>query len=302
MLTSIETRKRQLIYIRAMLCLCLVLIGLYNVNYNEISMTAGFVFLAVLIASNFIFIALPARLYRGIRLHYLVFIVDISFVIAGAHIFTGLNIEFIIAVFLALFISALSQSLGFSFLIAVVVNAVYLYIKYISGAEGLTDADFLNLPFIFIVAMHSSYLAEKTNDYTREKLQLEKINLLLTRKFTDKSKELTGTLDFTARLMDGFKSAVIFLDAAGIVRMINKKAAETFGLLPEKTVNSAIKDLPQLGEIREAFMALKFKGEELAGEDMKLSGKEEKFRVSTSFVRDGSEEIIGMLCNAEEAR
>ncbi|HRU38304.1 MAG TPA: PAS domain-containing protein [Candidatus Goldiibacteriota bacterium] len=300
MLTYVEMRKRYVIYIRAILSLAICLVAIYNLSLGIRNFAAGIVFLILLVASNFVFMALPARLFKGIKLHYLVFVLDMFFIIVGAHIFTNLELQFILAVFLTIFMAALSQSVGLSMLIAVVVNSVYIYIMYITGGEVLNEVSLLNLPFIFVVALHSSYLAEKSNEETKEKMQLEKINVLLTRKITSKSRELSEVSGFTECLCDSFRKAVIILDTEGNVRFFNSRAEKIFGISREVAVNRPVSELTALGSLKEAFMEVKFGSGDFESKEMAVRPGM-SMKVTAGFIRDKAGSEIGILCYSEEA-
>jgi PAS domain S-box-containing protein len=301
MLTTIELRKRYVIYVRAVLSISIILVGIYNYSSVTVPKPVIWAFIAALIISNLVFQLIPAREYKGIKLHYMVFILDIAFITAGAYIFTHLDLQFIIAVFLTVFMAALSQSVGFSIFIAVVVNAIYIYIKYIMGANVLDENTLLNIPFMFVVALHSSYLAEKANEELKEKSQLEKINLLLTKKLTSKSKEAAEVIDFTRELCDSFKQAIIVLDEDGEVRVFNAAAEKIFGIKKERAIDMPVKALAVLDGVKDAFMALKFGNEEYDGKTVAMKNTGETLRVWTSYIKNSAAEVVGILCCAQRA-
>ena len=300
MLTTIELRKRYVLYVRGILSAAIILVGMYNYTTVTISPVITYAFIALLVASNIVFMLIPAVKYRGLKLHYLVFILDMAFIVIGAYIFTHLDLQFIIAVFLTIFMAAMSQSVGFSILIAVVVNALYIYIKIMMGHSVLSDSTLLNMPFMFVVALHGSYIAEKANEDIREKQQLEKMNVLLTKRATSKTKEVSEIVDFTENLCDSFKQAVIVLDEDGFVRMFNKAAEKIFSINRERTMNKPVKELTALGEVKDAFMALKLGHEEYTAKEIKLGSSGARLRVWTSYVSDKAENPIGILCCAEK--
>lgn len=302
MFTVIEMRKRYLIYIRAMLSLIILLIAIYHYTTADISVFAGFFYVVSLLLSNAVFIFLPARLYKGIKLHYLVFLMDLAFIVIAAFIFTRMDLTFIVLIFLTVFISALSQSVGLSLVIAVVVNSMYIFFNSLQnpGAYNLlTDTALLNLPFIFVVALHSSYLAEKANEVLLDRQNLEKINLVLTKKVISRRQENTGLINFTECLLNGFKFGVLMLDAEGIVQIVNKTAAAIIGLDPKKTVGFAVKDINIPQTIKDAIMNLQFKGQEINEAPIDMGGY--ACLVSVSFITSDSGEAAGILCTLKKA-
>ena len=297
MLTAIEMRKRYLIYIRAMLSLTILLVAIYNYTTADISVTAGLIYVVVLLLSNVFYMFLPAKMYKGIRLHYLVFLMDLAFLVIASYIFTQTNLVFIVLVFLTVFIAALSQSVGLSLVIALVVNMLYIFINSMQSIEGyslLDDRALLNIPFIFIVALHSSYLAEKANEVLLDRQNLEKINLVLTKKVISRRKENTGLIKFTEGLLNGFKFGVLLLDVDGIVEIVNKTAGAMLGLDPQKTVGLAVKDINLANEVKDAIMNLQFKKQETS--ELMISIGQSTCSVSVSFMSNEYGETAGILC------
>ena len=307
MYSAIEMRKRYIIYVRAILTLTLILIGLYNNEIIRTSPVLTITYLTILVASNFVFMYIPSKRFRGIRLHYIIFILDIALIVIGAFIFTNLNIQFLLAIFLTLFISALGRSVKMSILVAVVVNAVYLYISYLTVNEGATfisDNSLLNIPFMFVVALHGSYLAEKSDSEIKEKLELDKINVLLTKQMTSKSKEIESMASFTESLCESFLEAVIILDSEGFIRVFNGSAEKIFGIHKSRAVGSPVKDLSALGEIKNAIMDLQFK--QIVTDDREIEMKTgtgvRKINISISLITDKADQEIGILCTAREKK
>src|ERR1035437_218589 len=291
--TVIEMRKRYLIYIRALLSLTILLVAIYNYTTTVISLSAGLVYIIALLLSNVFYMALPAKLYKGIKLHYLVFLMDLAFLVIASYIFTQMNLIFIVLVFLTVFISALSQSVGLSLVIAIVVNTLYLFISTMQGSAGynfLDDRALMNIPFIFIVALHSSYLAEKANEVLLDRTNLEKINLVLTKKVISRREENAGLVLFTESLLNGFKFGVLLLDPDGIVHIVNKTAGEILGLEPKRTVGLAVKDINIPQEVKDAIMNLQFKGQ--GTNDTVINS----CAVSVSFMTSETGEAAGILC------
>lgn len=301
MLTVTEMRKRYLIYIRAMLSLTILLVAVYNYASEDVSINLGLAYIAVLILSNILYMVLPASMYKGIKLHYLVFLMDLAFLVIAAFIFTRMDLTFIILIFLTVFISALSQSVGLSLLIAVVVNSLYIFINslQIAGYNMFDDKALLNIPFIFIVALHSSYLAEKANEVLLDRRNLEKINLVLTKKVISKREENSGLIKFTEGLLNGFKFGVLMLDPDGRVQIVNKAAGSILNLDPVKAVGITVKDMAIQQEIKDAIMNLQFKDRE--SDDVSVVSEKNPCYMSVSFIKSESGEAAGILCTFRKA-
>ncbi|HMB01936.1 MAG TPA: hypothetical protein VKS21_13200 [Spirochaetota bacterium] len=226
-----------------------------------------------------------------------------AFIIAGAYIFTSLDIQLIMAIFLTIFIAALSRSTGFSLLIALVVNAVYLYITVAAGGEGpglMNDKILLNIPFIFIIALHSSYLAEKGEEENREKINLDKINILLTKKATGKSREMSALIDFTENIFDSLTFAFIIFDTGGRVKIFNEKAEQLTGINKKRAEEAPINSLSALGGIRDVIMDVKFKKNEVKGRKASGGVKKREFIIDAGIIKGKSGNETGIFCIINE--
>ncbi|MFP4465615.1 MAG: hypothetical protein ACLFP1_01025 [Candidatus Goldiibacteriota bacterium] len=260
--------KKTIIYIRALLSTVLILLAAYH--HDVIMTDASYIifFVIILISSNFIFIALPDRLYSGMTLHYIIFIVDIIFVSLGAYWLANLDFMFMMVIFLTIFMSALSRSVKMSVLIAIVVNLVYLYATaHISGG-GLNylieNNLLLNIPFLFIVAFHGSYMAEKSETETEEKNRLQKSNIELAGKVKKAGDGIKETADFAENVYDAFLTGVIIMDNAGRVLFFNRYCEKLFNTRRSKIINlklSFLKGAEELEFLYDGYRLKKHSGE-----------------------------------------
>ena len=306
MKNSADDSKRYIVYIRAILSLSIVLLALYNHEVIAEDPLVSIVFIVLIALSNFLFISIPASNYTGVRLHYLIFMMDISFIVISSHIYSQLDIQFVLAVFLTIFMAALSQSVKLSILIALVVNAVYLYLRYISGGEGynlFSEKTLLNIPFIFIVALHSSYLAEKANVELKEKEELEKEKNYLNGEILMKTTELGLVKEFARDLCGSFNEAVVIFDVSGNLRLINEKAYKTLGMKNAGAFNTPFSALEIPAGIKEAIMKLTF-GSEVSNDlmvEVNEGGEAKGLIVNCTFIKNRTQQKIGILLTAREA-
>lgn len=294
--------KRYIIYVRSVLTLSLILVGAYNYEVMAGRMEAGLAYLAVLLLSNAAVMLLPPGFFLGVKIHYFIFVMDMALILAGTQIMTVLDMPFIIAVFLAVFISALGQSVRLSLIVAVVVNAVYYYTKVQAAGEAFDEGALLNMPFVFVVALHSSYMAERAEEEEIQKRRLERMNDKLAKKAADTSKRYAGLLDFTEELSESFQDALVVFDLEGTVNVFNTAAVELFGISREKAVGRPIKDLPVFFGVKEILMELKFGGKPVLNREVTINrGQgEEKISATVSFIAGRDEKDGGILLYARK--
>ncbi len=289
--------KKYVVYVRSMLTLSLLLVGAYNYDIVAERFDAAAVYTLALIVSNMAVMMMPKRMFKGVKAHYFIFVMDIALIIIGCHILTTLDMPFLIAVFLAVFMAALSQSVRMSVLIAVVVNAVYVYTKTYAAGESMDEASLLNIPFVFVVALHGSLMAERAAEEERSALELEKINEKLSRKVSDKTKAYTGLLEFTGDLSESFADALVVFDIDGSVKIFNSAASELFGISKEDAIGRPIKELPMLSGAKDMIMALKFEGKQSRDGLVELRKNEgvTRIRATVSYIKNSDDDETGIL-------
>jgi len=302
---TIKTRKNSIVYIRALLSLTIILLGAYN--YTAILSSKQYIifYLFLVVASNILFIMLPLSMYEGVKLHYYVFTLDFIIIALGVYWLAQFDIYFLIFIFLTIFMAAVGQSVKLSLLIALILNALYIFIKGTAGGQGFIIGEaktLMNIPFLFVVALHSSYIAEKANEDTQERKHLERANAVLTDKVKNVSEELNGFLVFTSRVYDSFRDGLIIVDEGGVIRTFNVACENIFNVRRTKLLNMSINTLDSLGEIKELILNLRFKKEPAFDREITIETPEgqKKALVNTMFIRDRSENPIGVLCTIKQ--
>lgn len=289
--------KKYIIYVRSLLTLSLLLVGAYNYDVVADRFNAAALYVSVLLLSNIAVMLMPKKMFKGVRVHYFIFVLDMALIIIGCHVMATIDMPFLIAVFLAVFMAALSQSVKMSVLIAVVVNAVYVYTKTYAAGAVFDETALLNIPFVFVVALHGSFMAERAADEERARFELEKVNEKLSKRVSDKSKQNTGLRDFTEDLSESFTDALMVFGMEGRVKLLNNPAAVLFGITREEAINKPIKDLPMLAGARDMIMALKFEGRQSRDGliDIKTGEGHVKICATVSYIRNREEEETGIL-------
>ncbi|PKL92797.1 MAG: hypothetical protein CVV21_00170 [Candidatus Goldiibacteriota bacterium HGW-Goldbacteria-1] len=302
----LKQNKRSITYIRAVLTLIIILLGIYN--FGGIIESSGFLFfyIAVVIISNIFFGLLPEKMYEGMKLHYIIFVLDIILVSFGAYWLAGLTFNMLMVIFLALFMAAIGQSVGLSVAIAAVTTLVYFFIRSSGNDAGfagfMQEREILNIPFIFVVSLHASFLAEKANEEIEEKKKMKKAYGELSEKLKDSHEDLEGMLEFHTRVYDSLKSGFIIMDASGIIKVFNARAEEIFALRGHKARNMHFKHLEAIGDAAELInnLILKRQPSEKVSVSIQAAGIIKKLLVSTYHVKDRENNITGYICSVEQ--
>lgn len=302
----IKKAKRNINSIRALLSLIILLLGVYNAG--AIIESSGYIifYIAIVIISNVFFIMLPDKMYEGMKLHYIIFILDIILVCFGAYWLGGVSFKMLMVIFLAVFMAALSQSVGMSLLIAAVTTAVYVIISFTGRETGFAglfqEREILNIPFIFVVSLHASFLAEKANQELEEKKKVKQAYGELAEQFEDFRGDTRAVHEFHSRVYDSLKQAVIVTDASGAVKIFNSRAEELFGIRRGKAVNLSVNHLEELAEPAKLLNELILKKQPSDNKEISVteSGTIKKLRANTGRVKDREGNIIGYIFSAEQ--
>jgi PAS domain-containing protein len=192
----------------------------------------GAVLLVMFAVTQLAATALKNRIKKTVYLHNAVFLMDINFVLAALWTTGQLSSELSIAFFLTLFAAALAKKTSFSFIIAGVIAAIYLYLN--SGkAEiwGWEQAKRLaEMPFIFVMALHASVLAEKSIQQAAENKSLWQAKTKLTEKCQSRNRQLVTEEHLMSQLLDTMGQPVLLLDQNQNVQGFSREATELFGL------------------------------------------------------------------------
>jgi PAS domain-containing protein len=300
-MTAVDQRKRHFVYLRLILSLAVIVSASFYSKISPQTPLISLIFLVFVAISNVIFIFLPGTFFKDPRLHYAIFFIDLATVLIGSYLFTILDINLILAIFLTILMSALARSVGFSFLIALATNALYIYITFaLSGRANMADSPvFFNVPYIFIVALHASFLAEKNSEDIREKNELEKIGKFLSQKAISVREQMLSVADFLEDIIQSFKYGIVILDNDGNIRIFNSKCEKMFNVKSSRAESEALVDLDFLGGIKEAIMNFKFNGVEIYEKKVAAVGKEYLVTISSISTKIGSSS--GILCFIKEA-
>lgn len=293
--------KKSLIYIRAILTLCIILLAAYNLNDILENQVYIIFYVVVLLGTNVFSFFVPEEKFQGVKIHYVVFLMDIIFIVLGAYWLAHLDFQFMIVLFLTIFMSALSQSLKLSLVIALIVNCLYFSMKaynLLPGESLMDDRLLLNIPFLFMVALHASYLSEKASEEEESVRRLQRAKKDLSERVKGTEIELSEYERFANRVYESFNDGVIVLDSYGLIRVFTSKCEKIFNTKKGRVLNFLYREARQLGGVADIITDLKAKKIESADRQtvIEVDGERKPVIVSTAFVMDEENVIIGILC------
>ena len=151
--------------------------------YPEQKNTA-LLFVLLLTATFIPFYFLQEEKFEQVPFQYTVFAMDFAFLLIGLYLFDHLETNLLLIIFLTFFISAISQSIGRSIVVAIAVIGIYLYLIYYKNDvfNYMDPLLLLSCALLLVVAIHSGYLAYRTVQEERELIVLAQRANLLTQK------------------------------------------------------------------------------------------------------------------------
>jgi PAS domain-containing protein len=299
--------KKNIFLIRLLLALILFCFAyFFLLAHPEQKMTA--VAYALALGATFIpFYFLAAEKFEKVRFQYIVFSMDFVFLLAGIYLFDHFETNLLILIFLTFFISALSQSVGRSVFVSIPVIALYVYLIY-DKSDTFNYYDpflFLSCALLFVVAVHSGYLAYRTVQEEKELVDLVRKTSLLAERVKEGDR---ASMEYAATLknvLDTLPIGAIAVSTEGYTIFVNARVGKVLDVNPKSLSNVFLfaKDSP-LGEIG-GLMANSIKNrQELKREylDANWNGKPRRFRLDSASGSSPSGKVWGTLFLLQEAQ
>ena len=275
MAEALKSRKAKFVHFRWLLFMWLgAVAALHSGTRTELGGGVYGLFL-LFVVSQAVLWALPPRFYDGMKVLNAIFLLDLNFVLLGFWVSNQLQPELMITLFLGTFMAALSKSLAQSLATTGVILSVYVGFKLRTpeGFDFSKPDQLLQLPFLFISAVHSSLLASEA----ASELSARQI---LTRDKSRISTHMNSTLTEIARhckdmsaLVDALPFGAIMLDSDARMRVCNDIAEEVLGIDSASLLDGPLDNHPRLALLRpylekalsdplSDFLSVEFPGED----------------------------------------
>lgn len=179
------SKKWNLILLRWLMILVLVYLVAFGGGMMARSLRFGFLFLFLL--SNLLLSLVSNERFQRWRLEYPIVILDTLLV--SSIVYLSGDVDLYLVFFLTLLIAALGKDLRWTLLIATVSVICYLmlFLKYRSLAQLWEPQNLIRLPFLYIISLFTSFLAEGSSQEQAFQKEAERLMRL--------SQDLNATLD-----------------------------------------------------------------------------------------------------------
>jgi PAS domain-containing protein len=215
-------------------------------------LVTGGVLIAVFAATQFALYKLPARFLKGLKLYNLVFLLDLNFALLTLILMGHISMHLLIVLFLTIFITALAQRVSLALVISTVIIAIYLGFRLQSkqGFNFENALDLMDLPFIFIMGLHSAVIVGEAQFHTEVGEALETDNQSLAKKLGMTAKELKQRGQILVGAFDAVPAAALVIDNQGLIRVFNQRAEQLFQIRRGGVIDKPVKEVQFLEPMR----------------------------------------------------
>lgn len=297
--------KKNILLIRipmAVILFCFV--SLYFQDHADDKILVG-AYSALLLLSFIPFIFLDEHQFRKISFQHIVFLMDSVFLIGAVSLFDHFETNLLIIIFFTFFISAMSQSVGRAMVVAFAVIGLYVYLILKTNNNNFMDPILLlSCALLFVVSLHSGYLAYRTVQEDKEIGELAKRANLLTEKLREGDQ---ASMEYAASLKNVLDTMPIGAIAVSIdtsVLFVNARVGKILDINPKSILHYYVnrKDSP-LGAIGDKMAEALRERRELKREyiDVEWKGLERRFRLDSAAGAGPTGKVWGTLFLLQEA-
>jgi hypothetical protein len=299
--------KKNIFLIRGLLSLILFCFAFFYLQSHPDQKLVAGVYALVLFASFIPLYLMTEDKFEKVRFQYIVFSMDFVLLLAGLYLFDHFDTNLLILTFLTFFISALSQSVGRSLFVSIVMVSLYVYLIYYKS-DNFNYFDpflFLSGALLFVVAIHSGYLAYRTVQEEHEIVELARKANLLTERVKEGDQ---AALEYAATLknvLDSLPIGAIAVSTEGYVVFVNARVGKILEMNPKNLSNTYLfaKDSP-LKDIGDLMASSIKNRQELKREylDTNWNNQPKRFRLDSSSGASLSGKVWGTLFLLQEAQ
>ena len=299
--------KKNVFLIRLLLA-CILLCFAYFYLIDHMAEKAWVLGFGAILALSFVPLQLlPEDRFEKVRFQYIIFSMDFVFLLAGLYVTGHWDTNLMILIFLTFFMSALSQSVGRSVFVAMAVVGLYVYLIYYKSDNFnyLDPVLLLSCALLFVVSVHSGYLAYRSVQEEREIIQLARKAALLSEKVREGDQAALEYATTLKNVLDSFPIGAIAVSNEGNILFVNARVGKILDLNPKSLANAYLLNKNQpLGPIGEKMAQTLHERKELKREylDAEWNGHPKRFRLDSSSGASPSGKVWGTLFLLQETQ
>jgi len=164
-------KKRTVLLLRSVVVISLS----YLVLFTDAGTSAHSVaYILALIVSNLALTFIPSNVFNERHFSKILFLFDTAAVLIGLYFTVGFSQDFLIVYFFTMFLTAVVDTVGQIAVGALAVSMLYGLWLWMTAGTALGSAEWLRLPFFFIVAIFYAYMTEEVKRERARRLQAER--------------------------------------------------------------------------------------------------------------------------------
>lgn len=235
--------KRTVLLLRSVLILSTILVMTYSKRGLNIA-SPGYAVALLYFMSNFVLYLIPEPKFNVPAVSFGVFLTDIVAISLAIYFAQGMQTDFYLIYFLIIFIASVAQDMRGTIPIAIVASAVYGWLVYRlnPGVSIMDPAILIRVPFLFIVALISSYWTAAMRREIKEKRKLESSTRELKDEVARITDEETTLRRYSEMVIDCVSSGVIVVRDDGTITTVNPEAARVLGVDQKDLMGRNIKN------------------------------------------------------------
>jgi len=165
-------KKRTVVLLRSVVVISTSYLILFG---GTASSSASVAYILALIVSNLLLALTPKEWFHEPRLSAALLLGDTAVVLIGLYLTVGcFSQDFLIIYFFTIFLTTATESVGQIAVGAAMISGLYGYWLWLTSAQTLGAAEWLRLPFFFIVAVFYAYVTEETKQERWRRQQAER--------------------------------------------------------------------------------------------------------------------------------
>jgi signal transduction histidine kinase len=193
-------KKRTVLLLRSVL----VISTSYLILFDKKGLDGGSIaYILALILSNLALALTPRHWFHALRFSAGLLLADTAVVLTGLYLTVGcFSQDFLIIYFFTIFLTTATSSVSQIAMGAAMISGLYGYWLWLTAGHILGAAEWLRLPFFFIVAVFYSYMTEETKHerYRREQAEQESEHLRFLLNLGDAFSQRTASFELIGQV------------------------------------------------------------------------------------------------------
>ncbi|MCH7760330.1 PAS domain S-box protein, partial [candidate division TA06 bacterium] len=266
--------------------------------------SSGYSLALFFFVTNLILLLLPRNKFDRPWLPMAIFLLDVTVISTAIYLSGGIIIDFYIVYLLTIFMAAIGENLKGSLFTAAIAGGIYAWMGFEKGLLLEDTGFFIRIPFLFLVAFFSGYLAQQVKVQKKEGERIEQTRKDLQVRL-DKAthseelayEKLLSLYEYNENILQSIDQGVIVVDLFGRVTVFNRGAERITGYTTQEVLENSLSDLKGFTNLHQVLLNSDADSR-IVGEEIEVTTLEQKvipIDISTSFLKDPHDVRTGTI-------